>query len=226
MLKQCSKCRIVKVTSEFSHNRTTKDGFQSQCKTCYAKYFKNNKDKIAKHHEAHREEKAEYDRIYRETHKEEIRKRDRLYCKEHREEITKYHKDHRKEIAKYNGIYRVCNKDKIAITQRIYWQTDKGKMVSKKKDHKRRALKKNLEANLTITQWVYILKKQNNRCNRCGKKFTAKRPATQDHIISVKHNGNYSSDNIQALCKSCNCSKHAKLDTSYIQTWVHMGHLK
>jgi 5-methylcytosine-specific restriction endonuclease McrA len=103
--------------------------------------------------------------------------------------------------------------------QSKYHKTENGRIAKKRADHNRRILTKYTEVSLTTKQWAYILKKQNNRCNVCGKRFTAKRPPTQDHIIPVRHNGDYSSDNIQALCSSCNSSKHAKLDKGYIQIW-------
>jgi len=36
MPKQCSRCKEVKLTSQFNKNKTKKDGFQYYCKTCQA----------------------------------------------------------------------------------------------------------------------------------------------------------------------------------------------
>jgi 5-methylcytosine-specific restriction endonuclease McrA len=44
--------------------------------------------------------------------------------------------------------------------------------------------------------------------------------ATQDHIIPVSRGGGLTFENIQALCKSCNSSKNAKLDKSFITVWI------
>jgi 5-methylcytosine-specific restriction endonuclease McrA len=133
--------------------------------------------------------------------------------------IVLYHKEHKDKIKKQKKEYYEEHKDEIKKASRGYSKTEKGKMLKRQRSNKRRAQKKNLEATLTTKQWAYILKKQNNRCNICGKKFTAKRQPAQDHIIPIKHNGCYTSDNIQALCKSCNSSKKAKLDLHYIQVW-------
>jgi hypothetical protein len=43
--KRCSKCRIVKPVSEFSKNRSTKDGYQKQCKSCMKTANKENREK-------------------------------------------------------------------------------------------------------------------------------------------------------------------------------------
>ena len=71
------------------------------------------------------------------------------------------------------------------------------------------------------TLWTKILQSQNNKCNICHKRFTKKRPPTQDHIVPISKGGSLQSENIQALCRSCNSSKHIKLDEEYIQTWIH-----
>jgi 5-methylcytosine-specific restriction endonuclease McrA len=195
MLKQCSTCRVVKDTNEFHSNRTKKEGLHNQCKVCRALYCK--------------------------KHKEEQAKRNRIYYNEHREEAAKYYKDHRDEIVKRQRIYDKEHKDEIAKRQRVYCQTDNGKLVNKKKTHNRRALAKNGKSDLTLEQWTNIIKKQSNRCNICHKQFSQKRVPTIDHIIPLSLSGNLSSENIQALCKSCNSSKNAKLDLGFIQTWSH-----
>lgn len=48
--KQCSKCRELKVVSEFSTHKTTKDGLSSICNPCKRKvtalYRNNNREKV------------------------------------------------------------------------------------------------------------------------------------------------------------------------------------
>lgn len=39
--KQCTKCKKLKPLSEFSLNKTTKDGYSCWCKTCKQEYYKN-----------------------------------------------------------------------------------------------------------------------------------------------------------------------------------------
>lgn len=42
--KICSKCKLVKNLSEFSHNKRMRDGLSRQCRTCYSEYFQKTKD--------------------------------------------------------------------------------------------------------------------------------------------------------------------------------------
>src|SRR6266496_4125965 len=74
--KQCSKCQqILPATPEFfSRNRSKKDGFGTECKTCMREYHK-------QHYQAH---------------KEEIDKKREVYCETHKEQMSAYYK-------KYNG---------------------------------------------------------------------------------------------------------------------------
>jgi 5-methylcytosine-specific restriction endonuclease McrA len=130
-----------------------------------------------------------------------------------------YYKEHKAEIAEQKRGYQEKHKAEMAERQRAYLQTDNGRATVRRKNHKRRAYRKNLEVTLTALEWAYILEKQNNRCNKCSRKFTKRRPPTIDHIIPPSLGGPLTSDNIQALCGSCNSSKSAKLDHEYIQAW-------
>jgi len=55
-------------------------------------------------------------------------------------------------------------------------------------------------------EWKAICESFNNRCARCGEE----RPLEMDHVIPVSRGGPEEFDNIQPLCKSCNCQKSNK----------------
>lgn len=105
--------------------------------------------------------------------------------------------------------------------QRRYRLSAKGILANGRAHHKSRAHLKTATSNLTIEQWGIILRKQNNRCNICNKKFLKKRLPTMDHLIPLSRGGNLTFENIQALCSSCNSKKQAKLDLQFIQTWAY-----
>ena len=47
-MKKCSKCKIEKNIELFSRNRSTSDGFHSQCKDCMKKYYQSEKGKATR----------------------------------------------------------------------------------------------------------------------------------------------------------------------------------
>lgn len=140
--------------------------------------------------------------------KECINEHSKEYYNLHKEEKKKYHKE-------YVKVHQIERKE----YHKEYFKTPNGKLSHTYSNHNRRALYKNGRADMTPARWGKILRSQDNRCNICHKKFTKKRPATQDHITPISKNGSLLSDNIQALCLSCNSSKRAKVDRGYIQTW-------
>lgn len=56
---------------------------------------------------------------------------------------------------------------------------------------------------------IYLLKKQNNKCTRCGVEFNLVSPPEVDHIISQKNGGADDLDNFQLLHTICNKQKGA-----------------
>lgn len=228
--KLCHSCGITKDSSEFYKDKTRKDRLQLSCKECCCikakKYREEHQEQEKVRHRRYREEHKNESAKYRHEHQKRIAEQKRRYRQEYPEEIAKQrkrsYKKYQQQIAVRGKRYREEHQEQILERKRKYLQTPNGKAVHRRNCQNYRARKKNLEATLTAEQWDCILKTQNNRCNMCGKKFTAKRQPTQDHIIPMMHNGSYTSDNIQALCKSCNSSKNAKLKMQYIQTWTHL----
>lgn len=86
-MKRCTKCGVVKPVSEFSKNRTCKDGYHSHCKECGVEYrriyYRANREKVIEHIRKYREDNpekvAERCRKYRDRHREELAERSRNY---------------------------------------------------------------------------------------------------------------------------------------------------
>ena len=89
--KICNQCKILNPITEFSRNKSRKDGHQYYCKTCEKKYRDNNKDASKLYHkkysEDNRQSLKEYHKKYYENNKETLLENVKLY------EKTRYSND-------------------------------------------------------------------------------------------------------------------------------------
>jgi 5-methylcytosine-specific restriction endonuclease McrA len=72
---------------------------------------------------------------------------------------------------------------------------------------RRRARKKGAGGVVSESAWMQLCNHYGNVCLRCG----SSENITQDHIVPLSKGGSHTIDNLQPLCKSCNCSKHDKI---------------
>jgi hypothetical protein len=71
-MKTCSKCKIEKSLELFPKDKSKKDGFFIQCKSCYKEYYEKNKEKVKESVRRYKQENKEkvkeynkkYDKIY------------------------------------------------------------------------------------------------------------------------------------------------------------------
>jgi len=68
----------------------------------------------------------------------------------------------------------------------------------------------------TLEEWEILKAQYNWTCPAC-KKQESEISLTEDHIIPLSKGGSDNIENIQPLCQSCNCKKHAKI-IKYIKT--------
>lgn len=92
-------------------------------------------------------------------------------------------------------------------------QTKEERNFQKNQWHRRRRL---AEGTHTFKEWQELKSKHNNTCLCCGEK-EPDIALTIDHIIPLSKGGTDYIDNIQPLCKSCNCKKHTGT-TDYTQS--------
>lgn len=133
--KHCNKCDLTKLKSEFSKNKSSKDGLSNQCKGCVAKYGKiyrqKNKEAIAKKNSTYvqnnKELVAERSARYYQKNKEAIDKKRSIYRQNNKELIAKgrarYYQKNKEAIAQYHAGYFQKNKQAIYGQRAIYRQT-------------------------------------------------------------------------------------------------------
>lgn len=157
--KTCSKCRIEQPISNFSRNRSKKDGLCNWCKECtkemHREYYKKNKEKVnAKNNKYRLEHQDKIKKLQADWYQrnlEKMREEHRRYSREHKEERRAYakkynsrpetkelkrryyqaNKEHRRE---YSRRYREKNREHIRKRQREYYRANKNKV---KKYHKK-----------------------------------------------------------------------------------------
>jgi len=106
---------------------------------------------------------------------------------------------------------------KTKIGKNYNWKG--GKKTEKRRkcfsEARRRALKKGSNSFHTLEEWETLKAQYNWTCPCCGLKELFEnqkcKTLTEDHIIPLNKGGSDNIENIQPLCRSCNCKKHTKI---------------
>jgi len=77
-------------------------------------------------------------------------------------------------------------------------------------NQRRRALKRYAEGGHTLGEWETLKAQYDWRCPSCHKQ-EPEISLTEDHIVPLFIGGSDNIENIQPLCRSCNCKKHLKV---------------
>lgn len=89
--KECSKCKTVKLFTEFTSNKSRPDGLTVWCKTCSKSsrdsYYIANKEKIKQRHLAWREKNKDYIKTNKLLKKMEDPRKIMLYSAKHRAQV-------------------------------------------------------------------------------------------------------------------------------------------
>ena len=134
-MKRCTKCGIEKAASEFSKDKSRKDGLHPHCKGCMKLYQEANKERRREYHKlyrkANKERKNEYMKLYREANKEQMklyreatkemrREYDKLYNEANKERMKLYREANKERLSEYQKLYREANKERRNEQSRVY----------------------------------------------------------------------------------------------------------
>ena len=133
-----------------------------------------------------------------------------VWKKKNKKFIQQYRKDYRKENKAVIRKWKTENKEHILKYERDHRKRNPEKY--KWYDKNRRARMNNIIHDFSSKEWLQKLKDTFGVCPKCNK-FVGIENLTLDHIhpISKAKDGQiYTIDDVQPMCKSCNCSKGAK----------------
>lgn len=223
-MKPCSKCgRVLPANSKFYYkNSQQSDGLFSKCKECMGGKMGRNFHGKKSYNENGEKKCSSCGNWYPPTNEYFNNKTARAdgldcQCKKCVKAYNESIKDHTKEknhirylnnkdhIRKISDEWKKKNPDKVKeINRRSAKKNKANKCVLQQK---RDAKKASLPATFTVEQWEVCKSYFNNRCAYCG---SEDKKLTQDHVIPLSKNGEYTINNIVPCCLSCNSKKSNK----------------
>jgi 5-methylcytosine-specific restriction endonuclease McrA len=108
---------------------------------------------------------------------------------------------------KQSRSYHHNNIEKVRAKDRRYQKTHPE--ICAARSQNRRAKIKGVGGIVTANEWNNLKEFYNYTC-LCCKRKEPEIKLTMDHVLPISSGGKNVIDNIQPLCRSCNCSKHDK----------------
>ncbi len=215
--KECSLCKekFPATTEYFYAHKTSGDGLQTRCKSCYKKialkYIAENPEKV-------RESKKKYSR----EHPEKAREGAKRYRLKHPEKVRASSKRARKknpEKKRENDKrFRQRHPEK-GRERRRKWEQEHPETV-RIRTRRRRAIQHNAPGEYTNEDLQALYELQQGRCCWCGQPMGNKltdhhlsryEKFTDDHVIPIGRGGSGYPYNIVLACWRCNCSRRDRL---------------
>ena len=149
-------------------------------------------------------------RVYYAANSERERARSRARQAANREELRAkkraYYADHSEgELARARD-WRAAHPEKARAGERAWHAAHPEKKLAANRTRRMRKLSAGGRG-VTAAQWAEVLAASLGICAYCNER----RPLTLDHIEPLSRDGEHDIDNVSAVCKSCNSSKHNKL---------------
>lgn len=201
--KTCGKCREVRPVSEFSRDRSSRDGLQSRCKACRVAHN-------ATYCATHPERVAAYRAAYHVEHRDDINARNAAYYAAHRDESAAYRAARRDEKAATNAAWYAKNRERIAAYGAEHRDEKAAYDAAYHVEHRERRLtNRTRRRGATIIEEVdprILFERAMGICHICSLPVDPDRWDV-DHVIPLSAGGVHSYDNTAVSHPSCNQSK-------------------
>ena len=136
------------------------------------------------------------------------------------DEIARWRKQNRPVLAARQKAYLTANQEKIrariARYHRLHpYSANREKILARNRahpelkravEHRRQAMKAGNGGTYSTTEWLALCDSWGNRCLCCG----AAEHLTCDHVVPIARGGRNVIENLQLLCRPCNCRKGTK----------------
>jgi hypothetical protein len=207
MKKVCSTCKQEKEVSEFTKNKSSKDGYHNQCKVCRKEEYQRNK-----------EHKLEYIKEYYKENKKEINEKHKEYYDKNREKVSdrgKIYRENNKEIISQKKKEYYDNGYKEVMKERAKQRRANGEFfeIDRNHRHKRRAACK--ETDVTNEFLKELKESTKGICPICGVIMTEENGEPNqynlDHVFPLSKGGKHICENVRYICRTCNLKKRDKL---------------
>jgi len=211
--KRCSRCHEYKSLDEFYSNRAQPDGYDNQCKKCRQHYRENNREHIRAlqrqryaENAEYRQRKRQYLKKWRTAHRDEMIVYLRQWQEDNKDKVLAWRQEHKEETREKNRNYHNTHKEAIQARKRANHRKYPHKTRVGTRHY--RARKAAARGSFTEDEFQALCQHYEHRCLSCGKE-TGRLEA--DHVIPLVKGGDDFIDNIQPLCKSCNCRKGTQI---------------
>ncbi len=227
-MRICYTCREEKELSDFYKGKCYKDGYDIYCKACARKRRQENKYNPKGNRSSKRLSTdtifwcarcRSYKNVadfYRDSSNRSPLGYN-AYCKvcDRERKLVNNLSNYAKEAKRKRDETRRTDFPELERSRKLvvyhkYKNTPKWRANKSRVEAKRRSNIKNVVNDLTGMDIVELLAIQENKCAACNTKFDKNNRYTVDHIVPVSKGGGLTFNNVQLLCKHCNCSKGAK----------------
>jgi 5-methylcytosine-specific restriction endonuclease McrA len=203
--KTCKECELTKELSEFYISRTNLDGRRGKCKSCVRACVRENRRERLDQYARYERSRATL------PHRVEARQK---YQEEHREQIAQYKKiwtANNKESVDASKLSYYDLKREEVMARSKKWAEDNPERVQQAETNnprKRRAVRHASRGNFTVEEFKELCERYGNKCLACG---DAEAVLEADHVVPLTKGGSDNISNIQPLCGSCNREKFVNI---------------